>query len=401
MSYKIAWLVPFPLKGSGGHRTIFSHINNLVELGHTCHIYIEGEELLNLADKDLPDLVEKYFGTCAADIYPGHQVRGKYDLAVATAWWTAPVVAHQVEASRKAYFIQDFEPFFNPMGDNYILAENTYRLGLIPITIGRFLSHLMSVRFNTPSYYYDFTANKNIYHPLSDAEKERSVCFVYQPEKPRRCPGIGKEALAIVKHHCPDVTIYTYGTKAPPDFWFDHTHLGMLSLKECNRLYNRCSVGLCLSSSNPSRIPFEMMAAGLPAVDFYGENTRYDLPVDGILLAEKNASSVAGAIIRLLNDAEQRQAVSTAGQRFMQKKGSELEYQQCAAIIEAILSDKLSAGPELRPKYTAPPHRDTLPGVPGPPPPSQTPPSAHHGAAWWLRNNRIARTLKVLFRGYY
>ena len=36
--------------------------------------------------------------------------------------------------------------------------------------------------------------------------------------------------------------------------------LGLVSPTACADLYRRCSVGLCVSSSNPSRIPFEMMS---------------------------------------------------------------------------------------------------------------------------------------------
>ena len=43
MKERIAWLVPYPIKGSGGHRTIFAHIRYLSGLGYDCHVHI-GED---------------------------------------------------------------------------------------------------------------------------------------------------------------------------------------------------------------------------------------------------------------------------------------------------------------------------------------------------------------------
>ena len=83
---------------------------------------------------------------------------------------------------------------------------------------------------------------------------------------------LGIEALGIVKFLRPDVKIYLYGSNIKGNVWFEHENLGIIPLEKCNALYNKCEVGLCISSSNPSRIPFEMMAAGLPVVDLIHGN---------------------------------------------------------------------------------------------------------------------------------
>jgi len=402
MNNRIAWLVPFPLKGSGGHRTIFSHIQNLIDRGHRCHVYVGDEEKQGLQPTELSKLVEEYFGPCSASFHAGYQIPDQYDLAVATAWWTAPMVANQVNAKHKVYFIQDFEPWFNPMGDHFILAENTYRLGLAPVTIGRWLAHLMTDHYDTPSHFFEFTADGTIYKPLPKIKKEKALCFVFQPEKTRRCPAIGREALAIVKHHCPDVQIYTFGSAESPGFRFDHTHLGILSLEECNTLYNRCRVGLCLNSSNPSRIPFEMMAAGLPVVDFFGDNTIYDLPDHAVLLAERDPTVIADALFRILTSESLRQSMHNAMHNFMRHRHADQEFEQCATIFESMLTGTKHYRKKVVPLYTTSAHHSRLvsPSPPDihcscrPPMPVKT------GPAYWLRNNRISRALKVLWRGY-
>ncbi len=407
MRHRIVWLVPIPLKGSGGHRTIFTHIRNLVERGYECRIHVGTEDHQGMTAERLREMIQDYFGFCPAPVEAGYGVTGRFDTAVATAWWTAPIVARDVDAGHKVYFIQDFEPFFNPMGDEYILAENTYRLRLIPITIGRWLSHLMIDRFGIPSHFFDFSADRSLYRPISELRKEKAVCFVHQPEKPRRCPRIGRHTLAILKHHCPDITIYTYGSDLAPDFDFEHTHLGLLTREECNILYNRCSVGLCLSSSNPSRIPFEMMAAGLPVVDFYDDNTIYDYPAGGVLLAEKNAPSLAGALLEIINSRSRREQMGRVGLNFMASRDVKGEFAQCAAIFDALIAGLDRGIDKLSPLYDTP----IFSSQRYQPPPAVLPAKetrpengrnrGGRDLGYWLRHNRLARVLKVLYRGYY
>jgi WsaF, C-terminal domain/WsaF, N-terminal domain len=404
MKSRIAWLVPYPTKGSGGHRTIFSHIRNLVERGHECHVYIGQENQSNMEEDALREVVEDWFGACPAQIHSGYHVAEYMDLAVATAWWTAEIVAKEVRAKQKIYFVQDFEPWFNPMGDCYIQAENSYRHGLIPITIGRWLSHLLHDHYGSKASFFEFTADSTVYFPLDSVVQEQAVCFVYQPEKPRRCPLIGKETLSIVKHHCPDVTIYTYGSGAVPDFYFEHSHLGILSLEECNLLYNRCAVGLCLGSSNPSRVPFEMMAAGLPVVDFHGDNTIYDMPEHGVLLAERNPSSLAGAVIKILQSPQLQKEMGQYGLGFMQKRHADLELEQFAGKIETILEGGSNIEGTIIPLYQDDPYSADFP-IP-PVPAIHTFPTndkylGKKSLFQRLCQNRIGRVVKVLCKGYY
>jgi O-antigen biosynthesis protein len=405
MKGKISWLVPYPIKGSGGHRTIFAHIRNLVSRGHECHVFIGEDPNENMDPGVIKGIAETYFGPCPAQIHRGYKVDEHFDMAIATAWWTAEEVASNIKAEHKVYFVQDFEPCFNPMGDYYIQAENSYEQGLVPLTIGRWLSKLLNERFDSPRNHFEFTADSTVYFPIPDAVKENAVCFIYQPEKPRRCALIGEQTLAILKHHSPDITIYTYGSNEPPPFDFEHTHLGVLTLEECNELYNRCSAALCLSSSNPSRVPFEMMASGLPTVDFHDDNTIYDFPEGGVLLAAKNPSSLAGALLKIISSKELQNSMRDVGLAFMKGRPAELEFEQCAQRIEAILTGVYPSDEPFSPLYTSIPVVDELK-----PPPKKV---KQEDIAKVdevrellcfgdrLVDNRIVRVLKVLWRGYY
>jgi glycosyltransferase involved in cell wall biosynthesis len=348
----IAWLIPRLGVGSGGLRTILQHAHALEKAGYCCHLYIEGNGKQSRAS----EFVESMFGYHFAHIYFGWDQVEPADMAIATVWYSAKIVRDLPFACPKAYLVQDYEPLFNPMGYAYLMAENSYRYGLVPITVGRWLKHVLASHFDLPAYHLDFGADTRTYRPLGDVEGERAVCFIYQPEKLRRCSRLGIEALGIVKHYMPEASIYLYGSPVGEerDVWFEHKNLGLLSLEECNRLYNRCAVGLCLSSSNPSRIPFEMMAAGLPVVDLWRENNLFDFPPEAVSLSEQTPESLAANIIRLLRDKQTLERMSKAGVKYIESRGLHSESVQFITVVEQILAEKLPVIEYLSQVYERP-----------------------------------------------
>jgi len=329
---RAAWVLPSLIEGSGGHRTILQNVQYLIRKGYECDVYVEDKgEVKN--SEELRRQAETLFGKHDCRFILGYDIQGEYDIIFATAWFTAKVVRDCNSSAVKAYFIQDFEALFNPMGDGYILACNSYGYGLKPVTIGRWLSHKMQTEYHTSSRYFDFCADRRIYRPLPEAKKEHAICFVYQPDKPRRCSVLGIEALGIVKFLRPDVKIYLYGSNIKGNVWFEHENLGIIPLEKCNALYNKCEVGLCISSSNPSRIPFEMMAAGLPVVDLYMENNFFDMPNEGVRLAHTTPESIAQALIEILDHPEQAAQMSEAGKHYMADKDLEHGFEQFYAAV--------------------------------------------------------------------
>ena len=351
---RAAWVLPSLIEGSGGHRTILQNVQYLIRKGYECDVYVEDKgEVKN--SEELRRQAETLFGKHDCRFILGYDIQGEYDIIFATAWFTAKVVRDCNSKAVKAYFIQDFEALFNPMGDGYILACNSYGYGLKPVTIGRWLSHKMQTEYRTPSRYFDFCADRRIYRPLPDTKKEHAICFVYQPDKPRRCSVLGIEALGIVKFLRPDVKIYLYGSNIKGNVWFEHENLGIIPLEKCNALYNQCEVGLCISSSNPSRIPFEMMAAGLPVVDLYMENNFYDMPNEGVRLAHTTPESIAQALIEILDHPEKAAEMSEAGKRYMEDKDLEHGFEQFYAAVSDMAARREPAEPAVYDRsYTRP-----------------------------------------------
>jgi len=334
---RIAWVIPFPGKGSGGHRTIIQNVNALIRHGYECDIYAESPAEVD--DETVAKLIDEYYEVCAAKVYAGFSHHEKYDLLFATGWQSLNYV-QAMETDKKAYFIQDYEPWFFPMGDEYLNTEDSYRLGYQSITIGKWLSAKLKNEFNVNAQHFDFCADVNIYKPIMDITKENAICYVLQPEKPRRVTTIALKALKIVKNRRPDIKIYLYGSNVNVKIPFEAESLGIISVDECNKLYNKCKIGLCLSASNPSRIPFEMMAAGLPVVELYRENNLYDLPDGGVCLAESSPVGIAYTLLKLLGDESKLKKMSVNGYEYMKDYPLEKGFLQFETSVDKLINNE-------------------------------------------------------------
>lgn len=345
---KIAIIFPYPTKGSGGHRTVIQNANALVQYGHLVDIYV-GEDYVS-TDNDMKNMIESFYGKCLANVYMGIRLRTDYDLIFATAWTTTEPVKY-LDVPNKAYFIQDYEPWFEPMGNNYIIAENSYKYGFKFVTIGKWLSHKISSEFNQPARYFDFCADLSVYKKRPEVEKENAICFVYQPEKWRRCTDLGIKALKIVKKLRPDVKIYLYGSSVKGKIDFEAENLQIIPIDKCSELYNKCKVGLCISSSNPSRIPFEMMACGLPVVELYRENNLYDMPDSAVLLAESNPEALATAILKILDNSKLQADMSKAGLKYMENKDLTYGFEQFTDAVMDMFETNYDVGSTIKRSY--------------------------------------------------
>ncbi len=353
---KIAWVIPHPGKGSGGHRTIIQNVNALIRQGYECDIYVEDD---NVSTAEMvKQKINEYYEPCDAGVYVGIRMRKDYDIVFATGWQIVEFVRN-LPAKHKGYFIQDFEPWFFPMGDQYIITENSYRYGFKPVTIGKWLAHKMLAEYENPVEYFDFGADLNVYKKLDNVKKENAICFVYQPEKSRRCDYIGLKALRIVKTLRPDIQIYLYGSNMPATFDFECKNLNIIPITKCNELYNKCKVGVCMSASNPSRIPFEMMAAGLPVVELYKENNIYDMPDEGVLLARPTPEAIASAIIHLVDSEEERNKMSEFGVKYMQDYPLERGFKQFLKAVEDMLNTDYNNTEAINPIYNKKPFEAT------------------------------------------
>ena len=113
--------------------------------------------------------------------------------------------------------------------------------------------------------------------------------------------------------------IVLFGDTEPPETSFPYEFLGVVSPEVLAWRYSEATVGLCLSLTNYSLIPQEMMACGLPCVDLAGRSPEAVFGRDGpVELAEPDPLSIADAVEALLDDQERWRRRSAAGLAFVE-----------------------------------------------------------------------------------
>ena len=348
---KIAWRITPPSVGSGGFRTVCKKIKALQRRGHECHAYV-APDAVSMDDADTVSAHIKSWYDCSPDgVCLKESIPAGFDTVIATAWDTAIFAAGQ-DAPCKLYFIQDYEPWFYSLNYDRIKAERSYDLGLKPITMGRCLSWKLSTKKGLDGYFCDFGADLSVYQPL-DSRVEHAVYAIYQPEKDGRLAKLLEETVLVLLDSDPNVKIHLYGSDACfLPFEERVVNHGLISLQECNELYNSVVCGISTSGSNPSRIPFEMMAAGLPVMDLYLENNLFDFPNEAIDLVDASSEAVASGALRLLGNAELRAERSMVARAWMLARDSSVEdamfcdaVEQCLSVKEGGCSLDLIQGP--------------------------------------------------------
>lgn len=334
-TWKVAWYLPKPLEGSGGHRTILESAQALSDKGFECDVYVDmkGEEI---SDVSLSKMMLDWFGNFDLTYIPHTEIANDYDAYFATLWSSPSLfVSLGLPIDKCFYFVQDFEPWFHPMSFDYMVAENSYKLNFKIITIGFWLPEKLKKSFGiTNACGFPFGAEKDKYFRMPDIQRTKSISFIYQPNKYRRAAKLGLQALELVKKDFPDVAVYLYGSRIrSSEFKFSHMNLGMLKEEDCNLLYNMSSVGVCFSLSNPSRLPFEMMTTGLPVVELNGDNTHFDYPQNGVVLAEFDPKDISKKIINLLTDDDYWNKHSHGALEFMKDRSRENERECFVAIV--------------------------------------------------------------------
>ncbi|BAF72680.1 hypothetical protein [Sulfurovum sp. NBC37-1] len=306
LDFRVAIYAPAPIAGSGGHRTLFNLASKFVEAGCDVYCFLE-EEGAGV------EVAYDYMRENRAHVLVGWPKNSEFDMAVATIAHSSKLVAGLKNVRHKAYLVQDFEAWFNPMGDIYSINENSYTFGNLHFTVGSFLTHLLHHQYNARAVPAGLGIDTNVYFNKG-GEREDAISFLYQPEKFRRNPQMAIEALRIVKEKNPDIKIYVYGSDADLHLDFEVENLGLIyNISKLNDLYNKCKVGLCISMTNPSRIPFEFMAAGVVAVDIYRYNNLIDYPTGTIKLAYQSPESIAKAILQVFKDEEEFKKRQKAG----------------------------------------------------------------------------------------
>ncbi|MDR3168775.1 MAG: methyltransferase domain-containing protein [Candidatus Peribacteria bacterium] len=340
----ITWVLPSLLLNSGGHRNILRAAYYLSKFGHIIKLYIintdkTARELIRLIRENYYPLHCEVFSSPTSDL----DITSS-DVVFATHWSTVEtIVKNKLCAKELMYFVQDFEPLFAPMSSEYILAENTYRQGLYHITSGPWCERFLKRDFGADADHFQFPVDRDIYYPRERVKTHQNIVFFAKPEMPRRCYELGIATLKEFHSYMPKTEIIFFGSNSVDKNTvpFPITLLAALpTLENLANLYSNADLGLVFSTTNPSLVPYEMMACGLNIVDLdrgdnhYNYGERYDIA----LLADPRPKVMATQMIDLLNNREEMAQRRKNGIEFVKSFPME---EEMARRVENLIKTRL------------------------------------------------------------
>lgn len=342
-SLHLAVVIPPFRRGSGGHNSIFQMLSRLERAGHTITIWLHDPE--GWQSSEWPAVaaqnVRDYFAPLEAPVFKGFDSWFGADVVVATGWQTVHPAMLLDNARARVYLVHDHESEFYATSAERWFAESTYDLGLHAICASPWLAEIVEQRYGGSTSPFDFGVDHDVYFPRDVERRRDTVVFYARHVTPRRAVPLGVLALEELKRRRPDVRAVLFGDTQPLATPFDHEHLGIASPEQLAWTYSQGTVGLCLSATNYSLIPQEMLACGMPCVDLAGISAESVFGKDGpVELAAIDPLALADAMERLLDDEALWRRRSEAGRAFVRGRTWDRAAEQVEAGIRAALRER-------------------------------------------------------------
>jgi glycosyltransferase involved in cell wall biosynthesis len=317
---RLAMVIPPFSRGSGGHNTLFQIFSRLERRGHTCSVWLADYNgyARDVWPAVLREEINEYFAPFKGPVYKGFADWQGADVAIATGWQTVHAMLQLERCRARAYVVNDHEPEFYPASVEQSLAADTYRYDLHCIAASPWLRDQLIERYGASAEAFQLGVDHNTYQPRPVARRPATVVYYARYVTPRRAVPIGLMALAELKRRRPDVRIVLFGANEVLHASFPYEHVAVLSPEQLSWLYSEATVGLCLSLTNFSLMPKEMLACGLPCVELAGISAESIFGTDGPLeLASLDPNRLADAMERLLVDRERWERRSREGIEFV------------------------------------------------------------------------------------
>ncbi|MGH7842549.1 MAG: rhamnan synthesis F family protein [Candidatus Binataceae bacterium] len=340
----IHWVIPDFIRGAGGHMTIFRFVEILERFGHRQTIWIQ-----NLGDKpaEVKARMQNWYRPVKDNVFVNflpddtRQITG--DVIIATDCWTVYPAISTANFKERFYFIQDYEPSFHPAGENYLVAEQTYRMGLCGLCAGDWLTQKMQ-RFGMWVRKWDLAVDRDFYFLESNGERDYSsaqeirVAFYARAYTPRRAKRLGVAAFEKLQRRGFRFRVMMFGEDPANDtYTFNCEERGILTPENLAELYRECHIGVVFSTTNYSLVPLEMMACELPAVEIDTECTRAIFKDGEVSFATPDPGNIADAIEALTRNADLRVSQTEKARKFV----SDLNWENSARSVETAILDRL------------------------------------------------------------
>ena len=267
----ICFVIPGMLEYSGGHTSILRLGTKLYELGYDVR-YLSYS---NQSIEELKTIASINLATYKGSMHDKSEIETiENDIVVATLWDSVYYVKKM--KGYKMYFVQDYEPYFYTYGEKYLLAKKTYELGLHMVSLGKWNKHMIESDYLVNVDYIDFPYEKSEYNYIerdfSDYKNRKEFNIaVYIKNDEKRAPFIIQSMIGYLKNDFNKkgikLNIYYFGENKNIQL-NNGENLGKLNKNELFNLYKKCDFGMVASLTNISLVPYEMIATGLPVIEF-------------------------------------------------------------------------------------------------------------------------------------
>lgn len=311
---KVTFLLPFigPIPHSGGARTILRIVNFLMKK-YSISIEICPDKLKELSEDEEKKTIRnfkvrllRYKEISKANIELLNIVTSENntssDIYIATGWQTFEKTKYYRKKNKRvAFFCQDLEWKFKVVKQRKIeeLVKSFYDIEMPTFTMSKFLeNYFKDQRFLKST---SLNVDTDIYY--NQSHERDGVCLYYNPIKIHRLPKLVLKLAESLAKRYPKKTISLYGSTNIPDLELKNIkYLDTLSKEQLASLYNRSELGVIFSTSNPSRIAYEMVACGTPSIEADCEYTNYDMDSNAFIRIDPEYDTVISKIEGLLNN---------------------------------------------------------------------------------------------------
>ncbi|MGN0437444.1 MAG: glycosyltransferase [Lachnospiraceae bacterium] len=332
----INWVIPLPGIGSGGHINIFRFICNLQNMGFKNRVYaMNGSD--DTPDEVFHDFVKRYYGVTdtTLELHYGTKRMECAHATIATSWETAYIVNNFDNTVSKFYFVQDFEPYFFPLGSRYAFAENTYRFGFRGITAGDWLKDKLRDEYGMETASFGFSYDRDIYRVEKKEDDVKRVFYYARPMTERRSFEMGMLVLRELYRRMPELEIVIAGASLEEyHLPFPAKELGTVALKDLSHVYAQCDLCLVLSHTNLSLLPLEIMASGSVVVCNQGANSDWLVNDHNAVMTQTEPHDIVDKMEYYLKNADALSEKREAGILYATNTSWEEEAKKVAGFIQ-------------------------------------------------------------------
>lgn len=241
------------------------------------------------------------------------------DFVVATALVTvASVNKLSTEKGKKVYFIQGFENWGKSDEEVY----KTYGLGMLNVTVSKWLYDIVSVHSLSPTYYIPNAVDDSIFCDKDIETRKPSIGFMYVPIKSKGTYDVLK-VIQNIHDIKPEIKIEAFGVYPRNSDLPPYVHYTFSPSREnLKNLYNRCSIFICASWLEGFGLTAaESMKCGCCLVTTDCKGVR-DFSIDGktaLICKPRDANDMLNKTLSVLNNDTLRIDVAKEGLKVIMK----------------------------------------------------------------------------------